>query len=322
MTLKTLRHLSTTLHETDAAEDEKSIDYSSVGLYLSGLQLVFTVVCCACASVLSCWLIPSRSGSAVRTLVITSTVGMVLVRKPLRIGRVRGVNTLFNALRPCVVVYIVALVIEQLIHTCVSIDEAAALDDNNLLKSLVYHATSGLLVVGGFIRATSPRKETDWPFLLSTSCLLLLAIYPPQALVHSGPLCAPTTLLGAGERVLRSLLFSCLYVVLVYSAAPSRNVSNELFICVGRATAASVWVLAVTPWILPLAPLQVAIALFARLRDTSDAGHESTDTFESLPLRAPGSNSSLEPHTSVHFCAVRHTAHTHTARCLYCEQVP
>ena len=62
-----------------------------------------------------------------------------------------------------------------------------------------------------------------------------------------------------------------MYVVLVYAAAPSRNIANELFICVARATASSVWVLGSSTWALPLAPVQLAVALFTRLHDDAAA---------------------------------------------------
>ena len=80
------------------------------------------------------------------------------------------------------------------------------------------------------------------------------------------------------------MLFAAVYAVLVYSAAPNRHVSNELFICSARATAASIWVLSATSWALPLAPLQVAIALFSRLGDASASGESAARDYESVPL--------------------------------------
>ena len=99
-------------------------------------------------------------------------------------------------------------------------------------------------------------------------CLLAIAVLPPPAAnARTGPLCQPTSLLGAGERMLRALLFAAVYVVLVYSAAPNRNISNELFICVARAAASSLWVLGASSWALPLAPVQVGVALWTRLHE-------------------------------------------------------
>lgn len=277
----TLRKLTSDMHDDDD-DDEKSIDFSSVGLYLAGLQVVFTLVCCAAVSVLSCWVLGPESISAVRTLAITTTAGALMLRRPLRVGRTRGVTTVFNALRPCLATYILALVLEQLVHTCVVVDTDA--EGQATLRRAVYHVVSLGLLVSGFARAKNPRSESDLPFLVTVACLLATALLPPPAIDKTGPLCEPTTLLGAGERVLRALLFSTVYTVLVYAAAPSQNVSNELFICVARATAASVWVLGASWVVLPLAPLQVGVVLFSRLNDGEPS--DAPIRYENVPLHS------------------------------------
>ena len=188
---------------------------------------------------------PPAAISAVRTLAIASLIGFVLVRKPLRVGQCRGVMTVFNALRPSVAIYVLALILEQLVHTCVVLGDEHDAEAHGALRRGVYHVISIFLMISGFLRAKNPRSESDIPFLLTMCCLLAIAVLPPPANARTGPLCQPTSLLGAGERVLRALLFAAVYVVLVYSAAPNRNISNELFICVARATAASIWVLGV-----------------------------------------------------------------------------
>ena len=279
-----LRAFTEQLH-TESMEDERNIDFSSVGLYLAGLQVVFAIVCCGCISVLCCWLLPPNAISAVRTLAITTAIGLILVRSPLRIGRVKGVVTMFNALRPAVCVYILALILEQLVHTCVLPDDGT--EAHSALRHGIYHVISVFLIVSGMVRAKNPRSESDMPFLVTMICLVVTALLPPPAMAKSGPLCEPTTLMGAGERVLRSLLFSTVYVVLVYAAAPSQNASNELFICVARATAASIWVLSATSWALPLAPLQAGIVLFSRLNehDAPNAhDQQSASSYEQVPL--------------------------------------
>lgn len=324
MRIDTLRALSTTLHD-DATEDDKSIDFSSVGLYLAGLQTCFAIVCCGCVSVLCCWLMPESAISAVRTLAITATVGMLLVRSPVRVGPVRGIVTVFNALRPCVPMYILALTVEQLVHTCVPADGATFESRNTLTRRIIYHAVCGLLVISGFVRARSPRSESDVPFLLSVICLLVIALLPPPAIAQTGPLCEPASLMGAGERVLRALLFAAVYTVLVYAAAPQRNQSNELFICVARATAASVWVLCSTAWLLPLAPIQVVIVLCTRLAEAPDTyavdplgqptgafAHNATNYYsnihtEHVPLTALGSQTPVDSYSDAELGDVGHT---------------
>lgn len=301
MRIDTLRTFSEQMHY-EAMEDEKAIDFGSVGLYLAGLQIVFAIVTCSCASVLCCWLMPPSAISAVRTLAITSLVGFTIVRKPLRIGQCRGVITVFNALRPAIAIYVLALILEQLVHTCVVVGEDTEMEPHAALRRGVYHVISLFLIISGFLRAKNPRSESDVPFLLTMCCLVTIAVLPPPANARTGPLCQPTTLLGAGERVLRSLLFAAVYVVLVYAAAPNRNISNELFICVARATASSIWVLGASSWALPLAPVQVAVALFTRLHDQASTAHSATPlTYygEDAPLNSNGSMTPLDSGSDV-----------------------
>ena len=106
-----------TLAGTVDAEDTM-VDFSNVSLYLSGLQTVFAVVTVACVSVLSCWIVPEGGVSAVRTLALCTATGALLMRTPLRVGRAHGVNVVFSSLQPAIPVYIMALTVEQLVHTC------------------------------------------------------------------------------------------------------------------------------------------------------------------------------------------------------------
>ena len=94
---KALKNIS---DEVYLSHDDPFIDFSSAGLYLVGLQTTVATVACAATSIASCWLLPASMVSAVRTLAMTCFVGFVCMRKPLRVGRVRGVTTIFNALRP------------------------------------------------------------------------------------------------------------------------------------------------------------------------------------------------------------------------------
>ena len=72
------------------------------------------------------------------------------------------------------------------------------------------------------------------------------------------------SMFSAAERLLRALLFSSLYVIHVYAAAPSHNSIHDISVCTMRSGAAAVWVLGVHPFALILAPVQAALALWAR----------------------------------------------------------
>jgi hypothetical protein len=247
------------------SHDSNEIDFSSAGLYLIGFQTAIATVACAAASVASCWLLPAPAVSAVRTLAITLAVGFGCVHRPIKIGKARGLNTIFNALRPCILIYISALVVEQLVHTCVTMDYTPT-----STRRVVFHAMIALMTVSGFVRALHPLRETDAPFLLSAAAILVTALLPPPAVVLKGPLCEAASLFSAGERLLRAFLFSALYTVHVYCSTPRRNTVHDLVVCIMRCAAASIWVLGCHIFVVWLGPFQFFVALWARF------GHDST----------------------------------------------
>lgn len=244
---------------TAHSDDDKSIDFSAAGLYLPAAQTVFATTTSAAVSILACWLIPIGAISAVRTLALTTTAGVLVIRRPLKIGNTKGVNTIFSALRPCCILYVMCLVLEQLVHTCVSEESTY---EHGFWRRILYNASMTVMTVAAFLRSKSPRAESDLPFLISVLALLVIALLPPPALALSGPLCSPPTLMGAGERLIRAFLFACVYTVLVYSAAPISNNLADTVVCVARSATASAWVLGATIYSLPLAAIQVCIVLY------------------------------------------------------------
>ena len=269
------RHSFSMRAPSDPSPDEEpDIDFTAAGLYVVGLQVILATMACCIVSVASCWLMPAAAISAVRTVALTSFVGGIAVFKPLRIGRVRGVATIFNALRPCVPLYVLALVVEQLLHTCVNDDSL----HSGAWRSFVFHAMSLVMLASGLLRAVKPRSETDLPFLVTGAALLVVALLPPPPHALTGPLCEPATLLRAGERLLRAVLFCSLYVTQVYCSAPSRNAINELSVCIIRAAAAAVWSLAAHSIFLALAPVQAILALWARFGSGPPGKYDAIET--------------------------------------------
>ena len=98
------------------------------------------------------------------TLAMTCFVDLVCMRKPLRVGRVRGVTTIFNALRPCLVIYICVLTIEQLVHTCVVVGDRTP----NYTRRIVFHSMICVTAAAGFWRAAKPLSESDVQFTLGS----------------------------------------------------------------------------------------------------------------------------------------------------------
>lgn len=252
--------------EQSSSDDGKGIDFGAAGLYLPGAQTIVATTVTSAVSILACWLFPLGAISAVRTLALTATAGILIIRRPIKIGNTKGVNTIFSALRPCCLVYLFCLVIEQLVHTCVGEETTY---EYGWWRRMIYHSMMSVMTVSAFLRAKSPRSEEDVPFLMACAAMLVIALLPPPALALSGPLCSPPTLMGAGERIVRAFMFSCTYVVLVYASAPISNNLADTVVCIARSTAASAWVLGAVVYTVPLAAAQIVVILYCSFQSTS-----------------------------------------------------
>ena len=242
--------------------EETAVDFANAALYITGIQTVFSICCCATVSVIACSLVPMGNVSAVRTLVFCVLTAAVLMRKPLRVGRARGVSTVFTALQPAAAIYLLSLIIEQLLHTCTGeIGYAPS------WRRAVFHVMIAVMIASGFMRARAPMDESDLPFLLTSGALALIALIPPPALAFTGPLCQSVDLWSAADRLVRAFAFSSLYCVHVFVSTDSTTVAaSETILVVARSTASSIWVMGAYPALLPIAIAQATIAILARLR--------------------------------------------------------
>jgi hypothetical protein len=267
----------------DESDDTFSIDFQNAVLYVGAFQVVLATVLCAITSLMCCWLLPSTAVSAVRTLVLSSLVPALLVRRPFRIGRVHGLSVVFGALRPCCAIYVASLISEQLVHTCTR-DLATP-----SWRRLVFHALITVCLISGFARARKPLEETDAPFLATVISLFFISMLPPPAVLLSGPLCSNPSLTSAAERLVRAFTFSSLYCIFVYTSAPPIQSNGEILLCVMRAGAASVWCLGCHAILLPLAVLQSALVIYTRIYNTSDhlGMHEMQQLIPSQQSHSP-----------------------------------
>ncbi len=240
----------------------RSIDFGAAGLYLVGIQAIIVNIACAVAAILCCWLLPRAAVSAVRTLTVCVVIAFLGMYKAIRVGKVAGVDLLFTALQPLAPLYITALVIEQLVHTCAPAPDDV--EDGIGWRRILFQLFVALMMISGFVRAATPNSELDFGFALTSCALVAVALLPPPALPLAGPLCEPSSLYLAGERILRATFFSMLYSIHVYVAPPQRHDVNELMLCVLRSSAASVWVLGAHPLLLIASPLQAAVAIYKR----------------------------------------------------------
>ena len=281
--------------------EDRVIDFSSASLYLCAFQAILATCCCAAASIVLVWAFPENV-SAVRTLACCLGVGTVLSYAPLRIGRAHGARFLFTSLRPVVFVYMSGLVLEQLLHTCVSDPTTSP-----SVRTAIFHVSMLVLAIGGFVRSFAPLNDTDGPFVLSLVALSVIAAIPPPAVALAGPLCQSVSAWTAAERMLRAFCFSTAYAVHVYACTSSRTTClpslSSTSIVVTRATSATVWTLGAHPWILPLSILQNALAIWQRVKkqkdtscgyrilhavttDDDDSGDELPETTEKLETPA------------------------------------
>ena len=245
----------------EADGEDTTVDFANASLYLSGFQTVFAICCCAFVSILSCWIVPEAGVSAVRTLALCVATGALLMRKPLRVGRAHGVHVVFLSLQPAVPIYLGALVVEQLVHTCTAETSHAP-----SWRRVVFHAMMLIMLVSGVLRARAPLQETDMPFLLTAGALLVVAILPPPAVAFVGPLCQSVSLWEAGDRLVRSFAFGAVYCAHVYaSTASSTLTSSETMIVVTRSASASLWTMGSHVTWLPAAAVQCGIVVMARI---------------------------------------------------------
>ena len=240
--------------------EDTIVDFSNAALYVAGLQTVFAIVACASVSVLSCWLSFSGGVSAVRTLALCSATGAALMYQPLRFGPAHGVTVVFASLQLAVPLYLGALVVAQLIHTCTSDPSHAP-----SWRHVVFHAAVVGMICSGFMRARAPLAETDRPFILTLCALLLIAIMPPPAVALVGPLCESVSIWEAADRVVRAFVFGMLYCVNVYALTSTTSArTSDTSVIFFRSASASLWVAGALIWWLPLAAAQVAIVIHAR----------------------------------------------------------
>jgi hypothetical protein len=182
--------------------------------------------------------------------------------KPLSVGRSHGIKVVFSSLQPAIPIYLMALVVEQLVHTCTS-------DTSNSpsWRRVVFHSMILVMLVSGVMRSRHPLKDTDSPFLLTAAALLVIAIMPPPAVALVGPLCQSVTLWEAADRLVRAFAFALVYCVHAYALTSTATFSKtDNLIVVTRSASASLWTLGAHVSWLPVAVVQSGIVILARIR--------------------------------------------------------
>lgn len=276
--------------------DPEDVDLAHAGLYLVGAQVIGTVLLLSASATLTSWMQPATQVSAVRSLAAGTVLSIVLLKAPLRVGSTRGVLVLFNALRPCAFLYLTFLVVEQLLHSCeVPTDD---IPGHLTIRRFVFHGASITMIGAALLRASAPTSENDLSFLITLGALLIIALVPPPSLSSTGPLCGNPTTYDAAERMLRAFLFASCYVTSVYVKPPRFDV-YDITIAVIRCGSTSIWLLGCSMPLLIFAPVQVGVAITARVRESNAAEASYAEVPDgasegSLDIEAPPEALALE----------------------------
>ena len=263
-----LRRSTLAFFDMQRTHDPEDVDLANAGLYLVGAQVIACVLLLSVTATVASWVQPASQVSAVRSLAAATVLALLMLKAPLRVGSTRGVIVLFNALRPCAFLYITFLVVEQLLHSCETPTDE--IPGHMTMRRIIFHGASLAMIGAALLRASAPTSENDLWFLITLSALLVIAIVPPPSLSPTGPLCGNPSAYDAGERLLRGLLFASCYVTSVYIKPPRFDV-YDITISVIRCGATSIWVLGCSLVFVLFAPVQIGVAITARVRESNAA---------------------------------------------------
>ena len=194
-----------------------------------------------------------------------------------RIGRRVLSVTLKNDV-PCIGRYLGCLLLEQLVHTC----PLESAETETTFSHLIHWIVSITMVIAGFLRAKTPLDNTDIPFLICLSALVVMAIVPPPSILATGPLCGSSTVFFAAERIVRAISFASLYCTFVFVSMPPSALSCSTLTVI-RAFTSSVWVLS-SPRNLLIATLPMCmIAVCSRLARREKSTYDTISTVSPPP---------------------------------------
>lgn len=261
--LREMRYVS------DDEDDSGDVDFSAAVLYLAAGQVVVAVLGSAFATVCLPMISANLMPSAVRTLLFATIFGILPVVFPIRIGRARGMNLVFQSLRPAVPIYLLSTVLDQL--------RAVRNSDHTWRRSGAAGHLIWVVILGAsLVRARWPRGERDAWLLVVVSALVVAALLPPQ--LSNEPLSrAVSGWIEALDRCGRAVLFSLLYCTAIFSAPPRSIRVGEIAVASMRAGAAGIWVLAANAWLLVFVAVQIGTVLFFSQRTSQKRHYDVVD---------------------------------------------
>lgn len=260
------------LRPTPASSSE--VDFGAVSLYIPAIQTAFALLLACAASILAALLSNVIACNAVRTVLITSVVGSICIYKPLKMSYARGLDIMFDALRPSMLVYMVSLVCEQLLHSCRLLDEDGG---SSTFRIWLFHAGVVCMLLAGLWQAVHPQVQTDHPFAVTFITLVIITVFAPSPDQGMGPLCEAPSIQDSIERVVRVVTFAWVYITIAYACEPTKHSIGEILLCAARATSASVWTLSCNRWLLIMGLVQGILVVSTRVRKSKGVYGEVTE---------------------------------------------
>lgn len=279
----------------DGGYGTSEVDFSSVSLYIPALQIAVALIITCITNSLAAMLSKVFACNAVRTILITSVVGTLCIYNPAKMSYARGVDIMFDALRPSMLVYLISFVCEQLLHSCRPLDEYS---HGSVIRLWLFHCGVVVMMSASFWQATHTNVQTDYPFVVTFMTLVVLTIFAPPPDQGLGPLCDAPTLSDTLDRLFRVVTFAWTYITLAYACEPTKHSIGEILLCAARASSASIWILCCHRWLLLFGFIQGIIVVNERLKRYAriHIHDDSTDEYDAMEHNEFMERHSLIPH--------------------------
>jgi len=243
------------------------LDLETVGVWIAAIQTVAACAFQAATSVALPWLLPLDARAPLRTLVLSSLVGLGVVRAPLFPHlRDAAVVHLHKSQRLAVALIAAAWAAEAILHSdCNGVHGVGALRSSILA---VFFVGLGLTSLH---RALYPTSTADLAVFCSLVSCLAVCVVPQTLTAAQNPLGAQLGPVSAALRIVRCASWGAAYVATTIAATPLSPAQVDPAVLAARALAATAWVFVVPAAILTfVVPYLVILAV----RRVKTPGHD------------------------------------------------
>ena len=241
------------------------LDLTGVGAWLAALQVVVAVATQAVASVLLPHALPVDARAPLRTLVLSTLVGVGIVRldafASLKDAAVVSLYDRVQRFAPALVA--IAWASESIVYSACGVHPHGI---GQLRGSLLVVLMLVLGLVAGH-RAFYPRSNADGVVFLGVAALLGTALLPQTLAVAHNPLGRQLDVQESAVRVVRAAAFAAAFVGTTLAATPAMPDAESGLVLLIRCLLATVWLLLVPPVCLTLVVPYLTILATRRLRE-------------------------------------------------------